>query len=98
MSTFVLQKGFAKTLLLCHVHRLLDQETAVYILTLGVAEGHRQLGIASRLIQLVVAHAQWQLSRAVYLHVIEYNTAALRFYQKNGFEELTTLRNFYYIG
>lgn len=78
--------------------RLLDQETAVYILTLGVAEGHRHLGIASQLIQRVVAHAKRQLSRAVYLHVIEYNMAALHFYRKNGFEELTTLRNFYYIG
>lgn len=79
-------------------HRLLDQETAVYILTLGVAEGHRHLGIASQLIQRVVTHAQQQLSRAVYLHVIEYNVAALQFYQKNKFEELTTHRHFYYIG
>lgn len=78
--------------------RLLDQETAVYILTLGTSESHRHLGIASQLIQRVVARARQQLSRAVYLHVVEYNVAAVHFYQKNGFEELTTLRNFYYIG
>ena len=70
----------------------------MYILTLGVAEGHRHLGIASQLVQRVVSKAQQQLSRAVYLHVIEYNVAALRFYRKNQFEELATLRSFYYIG
>jgi len=78
--------------------RLLDQETVVYILTLGVTDQYRHLGIASQLIQRVIAYAQHQLCRAVYLHVIEYNLAALSLYRRNKFEELAVLRNFYFIG
>lgn len=80
--------------LLC---RLLDQENIVYILTLGVTEQYRHLGIASQLIQKVIQYAQSQLCRAVYLHVIEYNQAALNLYDRNKFEELATHRNFYHI-
>ena len=78
--------------------RLLDQETVVYVLTLGVIDQYRHLGVASQLIQHVIAHAQHELCRAVYLHVIEYNIAALNLYRRSKFEELATLRNFYYIG
>lgn len=78
--------------------RLLDQETVVYILTLGVTDQYRHLGIASQLIQRVIVFAQHQLCRAVYLHVIEYNLTALSLYRRNKFEELAVLRNFYFIG
>ena len=78
--------------------RLLDQENVIYILTLGVTDQYRRLGIASQLIRHVVSHAQHQLCRAVYLHVIEYNAAALDLYRRNQFEELATLHNFYFIG
>ena len=79
------------------VCRLLDQEAAVYILTLGVAEGFRHLGIASRLVAFVVQHARDSLCRAVYLHVIDYNKAAIQFYRRNEFEELALIRRFYKI-
>ena len=77
--------------------RLLDQEAALYILTLGVAEGFRHLGIASRLVAFVVQHARDSLCRAVYLHVIDYNKAAIQFYRRNDFEELALIRRFYKI-
>ena len=86
--------GIDPSAVLC---RLLDQETVAYILTLGVTDQYRHLGIASQLIQKVVQHAQTQLSRAVYLHVIDYNEAALNLYNKNKFEELAALPNFYHI-
>ena len=80
--------------LLC---RLLDQEDIIYILTLGVTEQYRHLRVASQLIQKVIQYAQGRLCRAVYLHVIDYNEAALNLYARNKFEVLATLRNFYHI-
>ena len=77
--------------------RLLDQEEIVYILTLGVTEQYRHLGVASQLIMKVIQYAQGRLCRAVYLHVIDYNEAALNLYARNKFEVLATLRNFYHI-
>ena len=77
--------------------RLLDQEEIVDILTLGVTEQYRHLGVASQLIQKVIQYAQGRLCRAVYLHVIDYNEAALNLYARNKFEVLATLRNFYHI-
>lgn len=38
----------------------LDQETLVYVLTLGVVEGFRHQGVASKLIDLTTQHAQQQ--------------------------------------
>ena len=45
----------------------------------------------------MVAHARAQGAHAVYLHVVTYNQAAIAFYRKNGFAELSLLRGFYYI-
>ncbi|KAL3133406.1 hypothetical protein ABBQ38_007274 [Trebouxia sp. C0009 RCD-2024] len=77
--------------------RLLDQEDIIYILTLGVTEQFRHLGVASQLIQKVIQYAKGRLCRSVYLHVIDYNEAALNLYAANKFEVLATLRNFYHI-
>lgn len=77
--------------------RLVDQEDIIYILTLGVTEQYRHLGVASHLIQKVIQYAESRLCRAVYLHVIDYNEAALSLYAANKFEVLATLRNFYHI-
>lgn len=38
------------------VSMLLDHDTVVYILTLGVIDGYRHQGIASSLIRMVVRH------------------------------------------
>ena len=37
------------------------------------------------------------MARALYLHVVSYNTAAIAFYRRNTFEELSLLRDFYCI-
>lgn len=70
----------------------------IYILTLGVIKSYRNLGIASSLIHKVVEYAS-SISpcRAVYLHVISYNINAIQFYEKNTFQCLQRLQNFYYI-
>ncbi|XP_020528960.1 histone acetyltransferase MCC1 isoform X3 [Amborella trichopoda] len=70
----------------------------VYILTLGVVEPYRNLHIASSLVREVIKYASSISScRAVYLHVIDYNTPAIHFYQKMSFKCLRKLHNFYYI-
>ncbi|PIN23516.1 putative N-acetyltransferase [Handroanthus impetiginosus] len=73
-------------------------QTLLYILTLGVVESYRNLGIASSLIHEVMKYASSISScRAVYLHVIWYNTPAIRFYRKMSFHCLRRLYNFYFI-
>lgn len=34
---------------------------------------------------------------AAYLHVIDYNAAAIAFYQRNYYQEVVRLRDFYFI-
>ncbi|XP_058085642.1 histone acetyltransferase MCC1 [Magnolia sinica] len=73
-------------------------QTLVYVLTLGVVEAYRNLGIASSLIREVIKYAaSMPVCRAVYLHVISYNDPAIHFYKKMQFKCLRRLSNFYYI-
>ncbi|XP_077242918.1 histone acetyltransferase MCC1-like isoform X2 [Tasmannia lanceolata] len=73
-------------------------QTLVYILTLGVVEPYRNLGIATSLIREVIKYgSSIPTCRAVYLHVIAYNDPAIHFYQKMSFKYLGRLSNFYYI-
>ncbi|XP_049937006.1 histone acetyltransferase MCC1 isoform X2 [Nymphaea colorata] len=73
-------------------------QTLVYILTLGVAEQYRNLGIASSLVQEVIKYASsLPECKAVYLHVIDYNESAILFYKKMNFRCLRRLPSFYYI-
>ena len=53
---------------------------------------------ASSLIQKVLKYASDKPScRAVYLHVISYNSGAIDFYENNSFQCLQRLQNFYHI-
>ncbi|KAF3792941.1 Histone acetyltransferase [Nymphaea thermarum] len=70
----------------------------VYILTLGVAQQYRNLGIASSLVREVINYASSiPACRAVYLHVIAYNRPAILFYRRMAFRCLRRLPYFYYI-
>ncbi|KAG0472999.1 hypothetical protein HPP92_014856 [Vanilla planifolia] len=83
-------------LIKCDTSRI--DQTLVYILTLGVVEQYRNLGIATSLVQEVIKYASRIAScRAVYLHVIAYNQPAIRFYQKMMFMLARRLPKFYYI-
>lgn len=67
-----------------------------YIMTLGVLDEFRRLNIGSNLIFDVINFALYNPKCVcVYLHVIEYNNAAIKFYKKNLFEEVATINNFY---
>ncbi|CBZ52860.1 Acetyltransferase, GNAT family protein, related [Neospora caninum Liverpool] len=73
-----------------------------YILTLGVAEEFRQKGLAQELIQRTLAYFACPClnklpTRAVFLHVVEYNHAAVHFYEKQKFQAIEHSRDFYHI-
>ncbi|KAL9225054.1 hypothetical protein vseg_001022 [Gypsophila vaccaria] len=73
-------------------------QTLVYILTLGVVEAYRKFGIASALIREVTRYARTIATcRAVYLHVISYNTPAIFLYKKLSFKCVRRLHGFYLI-
>ncbi|KAM0898946.1 hypothetical protein ACQ4PT_021599 [Festuca glaucescens] len=72
--------------------------TLVYILTLGVVDRYRNLGIASSLVQEVIKYSTSIINcRGVYLHVISYNQPAISFYEKMLFNLVRRLPMFYYI-
>ncbi|XP_024021246.1 histone acetyltransferase MCC1 [Morus notabilis] len=75
-----------------------SDQTLVYILTLGVVETYRNLGIASSLIREVIKYASSiPTCRAAYLHVISYNNPAIRLYSKMSFKCVRRLQGFYLI-
>jgi ribosomal protein S18 acetylase RimI-like enzyme len=70
----------------------------LYILTLGLKDEYRRLGLATILInKLLEIGKQKKSCGAVYLHVIDYNKAALKFYEKNKFEFFREIPSFYII-
>eukprot|EP01031_Cornospumella_fuschlensis_P038973 gene38973-47412_t len=75
-----------------------EPETVCYILTLGCKQEYRRAGLGSALIDRVKAFAQsTKTCGCVYLHVIHYNTAAIQFYNKNQFEQVRYMDDFYFI-
>jgi len=78
-------------------HRLLDHDTVFYILTLGVSPPFRKRGIGAKLVQWVIQHAQETCCRAIYLHVIDYNHAAMALYRREHFQQVACRDNFYHI-
>lgn len=57
----------------------------------------RRKGIASHFIQWILEQGKSLDCRAVYLHVISYNDAAMAMYRKNRFQEMACRQNFYHI-
>eukprot|EP00927_Polykrikos_kofoidii_P039132 TRINITY_DN3355_c0_g2_i2.p1 TRINITY_DN3355_c0_g2~~TRINITY_DN3355_c0_g2_i2.p1 ORF type:complete len:380 (-),score=57.43 TRINITY_DN3355_c0_g2_i2:63-1202(-) len=68
-----------------------------YILTLGVVDGFRRKGLAGELLRRMIQHVDRHMVhvQAVYLHVITYNTAAIRLYESLGFKRVAQFANFY---
>ena len=62
---------------------------AGYILSLGVSAPHRRNGIASLLLDNLIAHlttVEHKFCRAIFLHVLTTNTPAIRFYESRNFK------------
>lgn len=69
----------------------------MYILTLGVLPGYQKQGIATTLIHWLEELAESIGVHALFLHVITYNNAAMRLYEKCQFQCVACLENFYNI-
>mmetsp|Transcript_16372 Transcript_16372/g.24003 ORF Transcript_16372/g.24003 Transcript_16372/m.24003 type:complete len:402 (+) Transcript_16372:99-1304(+) len=70
-----------------------------YIMTLGTITAYRQRGLGSVLIRKCCAMAERDKQcGVVYLHVITYNTAAIRFYERLGFVRVDEIEDYYTIG
>ena len=72
-----------------------DASHAIYILTLGVLQGHRHLGIATSLVDKVKTFGCKSKCKFLYLHTVDYNAKAAAFYSKNGFRCQKRLPEFY---
>ena len=69
-----------------------------YILTLATTEDYRRQGLASRLLHSCLSNARRNpRCGAVYLHVITYNEAAIKFYEKHNFVRVRELQDYYSI-
>jgi ribosomal protein S18 acetylase RimI-like enzyme len=70
----------------------------LYILTLGTAANTRRRGIARSLLEAAFQRGREEINcEAIYLHVITYNTIAIKFYEKNGFTCLRRIEEYYHI-
>ncbi|KAF4672666.1 N(alpha)-acetyltransferase 60, NatF catalytic subunit [Perkinsus olseni] len=75
------------------------EQSLAYMLTLGTADEARGRGLASELVLRALAEVKRQYPDcgAMYLHVIDYNTAAIRMYEKIGFRCVGFHKGFYTI-
>ena len=57
-------------------------------MTIGVIDECRSLGLGSKLLDATyeIIKERWPQCRILYLHVVDYNNVALKFYNKNGFK------------
>ena len=78
--------------------RFHDGQRVLYILTVGVLAPLRQRGLGSALLAAMLERGAKLGACTAFLHVIEYNSAAIAFYRRQGFRELALLPEFYYIG
>lgn len=69
-----------------------------YIMTLGTVKEFRKLGLATKLLKKVMDMVQEDREcGTLYLHVITFNVAAIRFYEKLGFYRVKEMKNYYCI-
>mmetsp|Transcript_60610 Transcript_60610/g.112443 ORF Transcript_60610/g.112443 Transcript_60610/m.112443 type:complete len:343 (-) Transcript_60610:82-1110(-) len=68
-----------------------------YILTLGVIDGFRRRGLAQELLRRSIDYVnkEWPFVKAVYLHVVTYNTAAIYLYESMQFLQIERFQSFY---
>ncbi|GAB6025837.1 N-alpha-acetyltransferase 60 [Chamberlinius hualienensis] len=69
-----------------------------YILSLGIVEDYRRNGIASLLLENLIAHltsVEGRPCKALYLHVLASNTAAINFYKHRNFHQHSYLPYYY---
>eukprot|EP01061_Rhynchopus_euleeides_P019650 TRINITY_DN32248_c1_g1_i1.p1 TRINITY_DN32248_c1_g1~~TRINITY_DN32248_c1_g1_i1.p1 ORF type:complete len:185 (+),score=79.59 TRINITY_DN32248_c1_g1_i1:44-556(+) len=74
----------------------LEAEGRVYIMTLGVLEPYRRMGIASALLRTAMAEARKSPEvKSLSLHVQTTHQVAIDFYKSFGFEIKETVKDYY---
>mmetsp|Transcript_27124 Transcript_27124/g.45220 ORF Transcript_27124/g.45220 Transcript_27124/m.45220 type:complete len:297 (-) Transcript_27124:749-1639(-) len=69
-----------------------------YIMTLGTRKEFRHYGLATTLLKRVMKQVESDAQcGTLYLHVITFNVAAIRFYEKLGFYRVTEMKDYYKI-
>jgi len=71
-----------------------------YIMTLGVIDECRTLGLGTLLLQELYQYLDnlYPECKMLYLHVVDYNVAAIKFYcQRNSFQLFKHMEDFYEI-
>jgi ribosomal-protein-alanine N-acetyltransferase len=66
-----------------------------YVVTLDVAENHRRLGLAGRMMREVEVRASAAGAQWMELHVFTGNEGAIRFYERLGYVRVGVRRRFY---
>jgi len=75
-----------------------DEQFYVYINTLAVWPKYLHLGLGTTLINATLKRFENDPKcKAVYLHVISYNKAAIKFYESNNFRLFTRITDYYFI-
>ena len=64
--------------------RPVDGDGVVYVNNLHALPDRKGLGVGSALLQAVARHARASGARAMHLHVLETNAAAIAFYERRG--------------
>jgi [ribosomal protein S18]-alanine N-acetyltransferase len=82
---------------IAHVKRV-DAECRAYIVTIDVAPERRRKGLARELMAEVEARALAEGARRIQLHVFAGNDAAIRFYERLGYQRRRIVRGYYGAG
>ena len=71
-------------------------DKCIYIMTIGVMDEFRQMNIGSTLLKHIYKIAlEYDRCIGIFLHVISYNEAAIKFYQKNKYKKVGKVKNYY---
>ena len=68
-------------------------------MTIGVIDECRRFGLGTMLLRevTIAVNEQYPTCEVIYLHVVDYNESAIRFYEKNNFSTLKRNKSHYMI-
>ena len=73
-----------------------DDYKCVYIMTIGVVDELRKKNIGTNILNQIINRGLMDsLCVGVFLDVIYYNYSAIKFYKKNNFKKVSTIKNYY---
>ena len=75
------------------------RRSVCYIMTIGVIDELRQMGIGSKMLNYTIDLVEKRFTECIciYLHVVDYNISAIKFYQKNQFLRFRRMKRHYTI-